>query len=68
MYVCFCAAVTDRAVLEAIESGARTVEDVTSRSRAGSGCGGCRRSLDALISSRERRQEVAEVQPEYAKR
>jgi bacterioferritin-associated ferredoxin len=53
MYVCFCAAVTDRAIADAVAGGAATIEDVTASCRAGSGCGGCRESIESLLARRE---------------
>lgn len=49
MVVCHCKVVTDRTIDEAIASGARSVEEVTASCRAGGGCGGCHKSLLALI-------------------
>ena len=49
MYVCHCEAVSDRAVNAAISSGARCIEDVTERCRAGGGCGSCHDVLQALL-------------------
>jgi bacterioferritin-associated ferredoxin len=51
MYVCHCSATTDRTVDAAIASGARSVAEVTARCRAGGGCGGCHRRLQALIDA-----------------
>jgi bacterioferritin-associated ferredoxin len=51
VYVCHCKAVTDQAIDEAITSGARSVDDLAVRCRAGSGCGGCHSTLQALIDS-----------------
>jgi len=49
MYVCHCEAVSDRAVNAAISSGARCIEDVTERCRAGGGCGSCHDILQQLL-------------------
>ena len=51
MYVCFCAAVTDRAVRQAIADGATTVEGVAARCLAGSRCGSCRPTVEALLGA-----------------
>lgn len=61
MYVCHCEAVTDRTVDAAIASGADTVDDVTSRCRAGGGCGGCHSTLQALIDDFDRQAMQREV-------
>lgn len=49
MVVCHCKAVSDHAVNAAVDAGARNVAEVTARCRAGGGCGGCHRLLEALI-------------------
>jgi bacterioferritin-associated ferredoxin len=51
MYVCHCEAVSDRAVEAALASGARSVEEVTERCRAGAGCGSCHVLLQTLIDA-----------------
>jgi bacterioferritin-associated ferredoxin len=51
MYVCHCEAVSDRSVAAAIASGARSIDDVTSRCHAGGGCGSCHELLQALIDA-----------------
>jgi len=55
---CSCAAVSDRTVQAAIASGASTVEEVTSRCRAGGGCGGCHALLERLLADTQPRQLV----------
>lgn len=49
MYVCACRALTDRTVKAAIASGARTVEEISSRCGAGGRCGGCWPTLRELL-------------------
>jgi bacterioferritin-associated ferredoxin len=49
MYVCHCAVVTDRDVLESIANGARCVADVARRTGAGRTCGNCISSLRDLV-------------------
>jgi bacterioferritin-associated ferredoxin len=51
MFVCHCEAVSDRSVAAAIASGARSIDDVTSRCHAGGGCGSCHELLQALIDA-----------------
>jgi bacterioferritin-associated ferredoxin len=59
MYVCHCEAVSDRTVNAAISSGARCIEDVTERCRAGGGCGSCHDVLQALL-------DLCDASPEMA--
>lgn len=42
MYVCVCAALTDRELLRQVESGVQTLEQLSSRTGCGTGCGCCR--------------------------
>jgi bacterioferritin-associated ferredoxin len=49
VYICHCKAVTDSKIRSAIDEGARTIDEVGSRCRAGTGCGGCWPALFALI-------------------
>ncbi len=50
MHVCHCRAVTDRAVRQAIEAGARDEWALADHCRAGSGCGGCWSALRQLLA------------------
>ena len=47
--VCLCHGVSDRIVNEAIETGARSIEEIGATCAAGSTCQGCHRSLDDLL-------------------
>jgi bacterioferritin-associated ferredoxin len=59
MYVCHCEAITDRTIDAAIASGVRTVDEVTARCRAGGGCGGCHKALQALIDAADAQRQPA---------
>lgn len=62
--LCQCMAVSEREVVKAIRSGARTVDEVGMRCEAGTGCGSCRGGIEVLIAterSRRRRQPVPEA-------
>jgi bacterioferritin-associated ferredoxin len=48
-YACLCNQVTDREVIEAIESGARCVDSVMAHCRAGGDCGTCHPTIEDLI-------------------
>lgn len=50
MLVCHCLCVFDATVRECVRQGARTPEDVADQCGAGSGCGGCRQSIEAILS------------------
>jgi bacterioferritin-associated ferredoxin len=49
MYVCHCAVVTDRDVMESIANGASCVADVSRETSAGRTCGGCVATLRELV-------------------
>ena len=50
MIVCSCHAVTDREIREAVEAGARSTGEAQLATRAGTGCGGCRMAVRAVVS------------------
>ena len=58
MLVCHCNAVCDRVVRKCIRDGAQTTEEVGEACRAGTTCGGCRPSIEAILCS-ERGEEVS---------
>lgn len=49
MYVCLCRQVTDRCVRAAIAAGARDRETLARTCRAGTGCGGCLATVEAML-------------------
>jgi bacterioferritin-associated ferredoxin len=49
MYVCHCAVVTDRDVIESVANGARCVRDVALQTGAGRVCGGCISTVRELV-------------------
>jgi bacterioferritin-associated ferredoxin len=68
MLVCHCLRVFDGAIRECVRSGARSVDDVSARCGAGTGCGGCLESIEAIVrgntqSCAERRPDATERQP-----
>ena len=46
---CFCYTVEKKRIVQAIEAGCRTVEEVREKTRATSGCGGCRPDVEAML-------------------
>jgi bacterioferritin-associated ferredoxin len=52
VYVCFCEAVTSREVEDAIDRGAESIREIGESTGAGTGCGGCHPTLEALLESR----------------
>ena len=65
MYVCLCRRVTDRCVQAAIAAGARDPETLARSSRAGTGCGGCWSTVEAMLvaAGNETLDEPAELSP-----
>lgn len=47
--VCYCFRVEKTAIIDAIESGCATIEDLSARLRVSTGCGGCRPDLEDLL-------------------
>lgn len=50
MFVCHCRAVTDRQINDAIANGARSVEEVSAATGAGTVCGGCIPEIERLCT------------------
>ncbi len=51
MYVCLCHGVTSQTVAEAVAQGASTTKKVAKACGAGSDCGRCRRTVQAIIKA-----------------
>lgn len=51
MYVCLCKGVTSQAVADAVAAGASTTKKVAKACGAGTDCGRCRRTVQAIIKS-----------------
>lgn len=70
MLVCYCMAVTEREVREAILRGAGTPAEIGRACRAGTGCTGCHMVLQSLLeevrSEREGAHSPALEAPEIA--
>lgn len=49
--ICICMKVHAGTLRRAIEAGARTLEDLSSQTRAGTGCGTCRMELLEFLAS-----------------
>jgi bacterioferritin-associated ferredoxin len=49
--VCHCEVVNDRRILEEVLEGAADPDAVAARCGAGSRCGGCRPTIEALLAS-----------------
>jgi bacterioferritin-associated ferredoxin len=52
MLVCLCYPTSERAVDALIDDGARTVEDISRRCGAGTGCGACVEELRDRLASK----------------
>lgn len=51
MYICICEAISDTIISDAIEAGARTVDEVGDRCGAGTVCGNCRQMIETLLEA-----------------
>jgi bacterioferritin-associated ferredoxin len=49
MIVCVCKAVSGERVARAISDGARSVEEITQCTGAGSGCGSCKKAIQQAL-------------------
>jgi len=47
--ICYCLRVEKPAIVDAIEAGCSTVEELSARLRVCTGCGGCRSDLEDLL-------------------
>ena len=57
MIICHCNGVTDRTVRRAVRDGASTRRQVARACRAGTGCGGCRASIQEILDTESRAGE-----------
>ncbi|MCV7031744.1 (2Fe-2S)-binding protein [Mycobacterium sherrisii] len=51
MFVCLCNGVTSHSVCDAVEAGAATTNEVARACGAGTDCGRCRRTVQAILNS-----------------
>lgn len=58
MYVCVCNAVTERQVAEAVDAGARSLQDLSMRLGVATGCGKCARVAREIIDARSGPQRM----------
>jgi bacterioferritin-associated ferredoxin len=49
MFVCMCRAVTESHIKACIKAGANTIEELSERSLAGTGCGGCLDNVEMIL-------------------
>ncbi|MET9023675.1 (2Fe-2S)-binding protein [Actinopolymorpha sp. NPDC004070] len=61
MIVCHCGVVNDRAVVDAVRGGARTLAGVCRSTGAGRGCGGCIFSIKRLLCEHQDDPALQEV-------
>lgn len=61
MYVCICNAVTDRDIRDAVEGGARGLEDLRDRLQVATCCGACEDTANACLSQHVRPGEASPV-------
>ena len=47
--VCLCNMVTEKEIIAALQKGARTTKDIQKMTHAGTSCGRCLPSIDALV-------------------
>ncbi len=59
MYVCICRAVREKHILNVIQNGARSVDEVEAACGAGGDCGSCREEIADLITAHEQSGKTA---------
>ena len=52
MYVCICHAVTDQQIEHAVDSGARSLDQIGRDTNAGISCGTCHDQIEDLVDER----------------
>ena len=58
MYICVCKAVTDRQVMQAINTGACTRRQLYQSTGAGDVCGKCSQHLKQMLDENQRHQPI----------
>jgi len=64
MYVCICHGVTDTQIEDAVDAGAMTMKEVSSKLKVGSQCGKCCQCAKKVVNSKL--YQIAEAQPAVA--
>ena len=59
MYICICAAVTDREISETVRAGAETLEDLRCELGVAMGCGTCKHAAETVIGETKARMAEA---------
>jgi bacterioferritin-associated ferredoxin len=59
MYVCHCRGVTDHTIVDEIERGAATIDEIADRCGAGAECGGCWPVIEELLERGRSRELVS---------
>jgi len=52
MYVCLCKAITDKQIIEAVDTGVRDFDDLQDNLGVATNCGACREYAQELVSER----------------
>jgi bacterioferritin-associated ferredoxin len=65
MIICHCGVVTDRAVVAAIDEGARTLAQVCQISGAGQKCGGCIYSVKQVLCQHGGAEDLSPLEASY---
>ena len=68
MIVCVCKTVSDKKVLNVIQDGASTIDEVTQCCGAGGDCGACRRMIGEMILDHHSEQRECLRPAEHADR
>lgn len=66
MIICICANVSDRTISEAVRSGCTSVDDITMKTGACSGCGQCRMHCQSEVEAHNTLVQVSEMGQQVA--
>jgi len=64
--ICICANVSDRAISEAVRTGCSSVDEITMKTGACSGCGQCRLHCQSEIDAQNTLRQLGELSNQVA--
>ena len=63
MYICLCHGVSESAIREAVDNGARTLGELSFMTGCGTQCGSCKEEARALLKECLRSRQTREAKP-----
>jgi bacterioferritin-associated ferredoxin len=62
MFVCICNAVSDQQIVDAVNAGARDIEDVKALLHVSTGCGSCLQTAEAIVENARLKSDATQNQ------